>query len=50
MLRKSKLINSIIDVIEDNYISIPTKIWFIIRILFLYPVEKIQDLIDVYTD
>jgi hypothetical protein len=50
MLRKSKLINSVMDVVEDGYLSIPTKMWFIVRILFLYPIEKIQDLIDMYLD
>lgn len=50
MLRKSKLINSIMDVVEDKYLSILTKMWFIIRIIFLYPIEKIQDLIETYTD
>jgi hypothetical protein len=50
ILRKSKLINSIIDVIDDWYLSIPTKIWFIIKIIFLYPIELIQDLINLYSD
>jgi hypothetical protein len=38
-----KLRYSLIDILEDEYLSKKLKFWFMIRVLFLYPIELLED-------
>ena len=38
-----KLKDSLIDILEDEYLSKKLKLWFMIRVLFLYPIELLED-------